>query len=164
MAHGKPKYYRDPDFFYYGFCGYDDKGNLFVDGLDKSANSTVFAELPKSGAKLVTITLNQKIGSPGGVQWDGQHVVVGDIGSATVYAFAISGNQGILTGETHFTGAKSVTKSWIEGQRIIAPDSVGGPGDKVLIYDYPAGGSPVKTISKHLLEPQGATISKAPAN
>jgi hypothetical protein len=163
-AHGKPKYYRDPDFFYYVFCGYDGQGNLFIDGANESTNQTEFAELPKGGSKLVTITLNQKIGSPGGVQWDGQHVVVGDITNATVYAFAISGSQGVLAGQTHFNGAKEVVQTWIEGQRIIAPDSVIVGGAKVLIYDYPAGGSPVKTISKHVLEPQGAVISKAPAN
>lgn len=165
-AHGKPTYYRDPDFKLYAFCGYDSQGNLFVDGLNKSLNNTVFAELPKGSSKLVTITLNQKIGSPGGVQWDGQHVAVGDISNATVYAFAINGSRGTLTGETHFDGATEVVQTWIEGHRIIAPNT-GPPSDpdpNVLIYNYPAGGSPVKTISRHVLEPQGATISKAPTS
>jgi hypothetical protein len=166
-AHGKPKYYRDPDFLYYDFCSYDDQGNLFVDGLAQpSGINFVFAELPKGGAKLMTITLNQAIGFPGGVQWDGQHVVVGDQDNATVYAFAINGSQGTLTGDTHFNGAEYVKQTWIEGQRIIAPNSESGsdPDPSVLIYRYPAGGSAVKTISKHVLEPQGAAVSKAPTN
>lgn len=163
-AHGKPKYYHDPDFRYYDFCAYDNKGNLFVDGLDKpSGNSFVFAELPKGSAKLITITLNRAIGFPGGVQWDGQHVVVGDQDNATVYAFAINGSQGVLTGETQFKAGHDVVQTWIDGTRIIAPSVTGGGYDnEVLIYKYPGGGSPVKTISRHILEPQGATVSKAP--
>jgi hypothetical protein len=100
------------------------------------------------------------------VQWGGQHVVVGDQDNATVYAFAINGSQGTLTGETHFNGTKYVAQTWIDGQRIIAPNQETGsdPDPSVLIYNYAAGGSAVKTISRHLHEPQGATISKAPTS
>ncbi len=163
-AHGKPAVYHDRDFYHYYFCGYDDQGNLFVDGLryPGGTGNFVFAELPKGGSQLTTITLDQYIGWPGGVQWDGQHIVVGDQNDATVYAFAINGSQGTLTGETQFEGAKAVVQTWIDGSKIIVPNAISGKPGQVLIYKYPAGGPAVKKIARHLHQPQGATVSKAP--
>jgi hypothetical protein len=49
-ATGKPTLYSDSAFTDMWFCGYDDKGNLFVDG----DGNTQLAELPK-GSKLLTL-------------------------------------------------------------------------------------------------------------
>ena len=43
------------------FCGYDNKGNLYVDGQYGEANEFAFAELPKGASKLKSITLNQSL-------------------------------------------------------------------------------------------------------
>lgn len=161
-AKGKPTYYSDPDFMSYQFCSYDNNGNLFVDGETQvGVNHVALAELPKGGNKLVTITLNKTLGFAGGVQWDGMHLAITDTNDNTVYRFAINGRHGTLAGDTPLEGTTFIKQPWIAGARIIVPNSKGAPSN-VLIYKYPAGGSPIKSISKHLLQPQGATISKAP--
>ena len=95
-ATGTPVSYTDPNIHYYYYCGYDDKGNLYVDGLSSGSNFG-FAELPKGGTAFTDVTLNQTIYLPGGVQWDGKYVAVGDQVAvkhnftSTVYQFSISG-------------------------------------------------------------------------
>lgn len=163
-ARGKPKYYRDSAFHFYYFCGYDNQGNLFMDG-DATAEpySVVFAELPRGGSKLETITLNHSLGYAGGVQWDGTNVAITDPHANAVYQFAINGSQAALVGTTPLNGTNSIIQPWIQGQKIIVPNAL-VPGGNVLIYKYPAGGAPIKKItSGRWVEPQGATISKAPS-
>jgi hypothetical protein len=164
-AKGKPKYFRDPDFSSYYFCGYDDEGNLFVDGQSQPGiGHTVFAELPKGSDKLSTISLNQYIELPGGVQWDGRHVAISDPKAAKVYEFAIEGSTGTLVGTTPFGGAIDVLQFWIQGSKIIAPSTGAGLHNKVFIYNYPAGGNAIKKISKGVFYPIGATVSEAPTH
>ena len=98
-AQGTPTNYTDSSFNQMFFLGYDNKGNLFVDGVDSSGNFE-FAELPKGQEELTNITLNQNIATPGGVQWDGTHLAVGDQGDAVIYQFTISGNDGTEVGST----------------------------------------------------------------
>jgi hypothetical protein len=143
-ARGKPKCYRDSAFHFYYFCGYDSQGNLFIDG-DATAEpySVVFAELPRGGSKLETITLNHSLGYAGGVQWDGAHVAITDPRANAVYQFAINGSQAALVGTTPLNGTNSIIQPWIQGQKIIVPNAL-VPGGNVLIYKYPAGGAPIK--------------------
>lgn len=70
-AKGAPKLFTDYSFYDILFCGYDDRGNLYVDGSYKPSTGFVVAELQKGGNALSAITLNQSILSPGGVEWDG---------------------------------------------------------------------------------------------
>jgi hypothetical protein len=163
-ASGNPTYYRDPVFNEYYFCGYDNKGNLFVDGqpYKGGTGAFLFAELPKGKSRFTDITLNQYMGWPAGVQWDGRYVAVGDQAVTNVYEFSISGSQGTLVATTKLDGATYVKQAWIQGHTLIAPNSVGGPGANVLFYTYPAGGTPIKTIPKGVTGPQGAAVSLAP--
>ncbi|HLY03812.1 MAG TPA: hypothetical protein VKR56_15105 [Candidatus Cybelea sp.] len=155
-AKGKPKGdYTDPNIEQMLLCGYDDKGNLFVDGLTK-ASGFAFAELRSGGTTLTNITLNQSIGNPGGVQWDGKHVAVGDQSTNVVYQFDVSGKKGTKAGSTALSGATEVVQFWIAGSKLIGPDA--GEGN-VGIWKYPAGGSEVKKITG-LAVPLGATLSK----
>jgi hypothetical protein len=94
-ARGTPTYYTDSAFYEYYFCGYDDKGDLFVDGQTYPGGSGdgALAELPKGGSQLETISMDQTIEWPGKVQWDGKHITVEDPTAASVYQFSISGSQ-----------------------------------------------------------------------
>ncbi len=70
-AKGGPKQYNDPsqiDSTY--FCAYDNSGNLYIDGWDRSAKF-IFIKLRKGGTSLGVTKLNLKTSSPAGVQWDG---------------------------------------------------------------------------------------------
>jgi len=154
---GRPKArYTNAKLFQMLLCGYDDKGNLFVDGLTQGS-SFAFAELAKGGSALTNVTLDQSIGSAGGVEWDGKYVAVGDQSTNTIYQFAIGGKKGKKTGSTVLGGATEVFQFWIAGGKVIGPDAAVGD---VGIWAYPAGGSPLKTIGG-LYAPLGAAVSFA---
>jgi hypothetical protein len=151
-ASGEPATYSDPSIANFRFCGYDNKGNLFADGASTSSEFA-FAELPKGGSGLTNITLQQKIEWPGGVQWDGKYVAVGDTDAGIIYR--TNGAGGKVKGSTSLGDSNYVNQFWIAGKTVVAPSQDGGD---VGLYTYPTGGSPSKTISVE--EPFGATLSK----
>lgn len=160
-ATGSPTFYTDPDIYDYRYCGFDNRGNLFVDG-DVQGPAFRFAELPKDSSTFTNISLNQSIRYPAGVLWDGTHVVVGDAGDGsqdvpTIYQFGIKGRHGMKVGSTRLDASDSVFQFWIQPGTVIAPDS-GGTQD-VRFYRYPAGGSAKRALSGSL-SPAGSTISE----
>jgi hypothetical protein len=152
---GQPVYYADRDIDTMAFGGYDNVGNLFVDGAT-SDSAFAFVELPSSGTSFEKISLSQKIGIAGGVQWDGTDVAVGDRDTNVIYQFAITGTKGEKVSSTSLIGASDVNQFWIEGPKVIGSDS--GAAD-AMFWNYPAGGSRTKVIDG-LHQPVGATISK----
>lgn len=165
-AHGKPRIYADSAFYRYFFCGYDDKGNLFVDGQSYPGASGDFllAELPKGGNALKTVEITQYIGWPGAVQWDGKHVSVQDFSTPVMYRFEISGSQATKVGTTDFDGASGVHQAWIQGSTVIVPNVCGTSCDysDVLFYKYPVGGKYTKKIRKGVWSDLGVVVSLAP--
>ncbi|HEY2475645.1 MAG TPA: hypothetical protein VGI19_12720 [Candidatus Cybelea sp.] len=155
-AKGKPKkQYSDRAMNGVLLCGYDSRGNLFVDGVTL-ASTTTFAELRKGASKLTNIALDQSITAPGGVQWDGKYVAIGDETSDTIYRFSIKGKKGTKVGSVALSGGSAIVQFWIDGSNIAGPNSGNG---SVGIWKYPAGGSPTKTISG-LYVPLGAVVSR----
>jgi hypothetical protein len=155
-AMGSPTYYTDSDISQMFLCGYDNKNNLFVDGVT-SSSAFAFAELPSGSASFANITLNQFINEPGGgVQWDGKHMAVGDSTVDTIYQFTISGTNGTEVSSTPLNDAFSVGQFWIQGPNVIGPYI-----PDVGIWSYPTGGSATKTIhGGSFNEPFGSTISE----
>lgn len=159
-ARGKPRHYFDSSglFFYY-YCGYDAHGNLFVDGMNSGANTVEFAELPAHSTHFKKITLNVTVALPGGVQWAGKHVAVGDqvslSGPSKIDEFSITGTTGTEVGTTPLNNSCNVLQFWISGRRAIVPN---GCGHSVMYFRYPAGGTPTKTIGG-LSSPVGVTLS-----
>jgi hypothetical protein len=170
-ASTKPTRHRDVKFASYSFCGYDDSGNLFVDGTDGSGR-VAFAELPKGTNSFIDIHLGHYVENPGSVQWDGKYVVVGS--GDTVYQYSISGSTAKLEGSTNLLGGDGpIEQVWIPkfGNRAVDPQAKHilaaqfhfvrfEPGD-VGFWNYPIAGSPT-----HLLtgpdHPIGVTVSIAP--
>jgi hypothetical protein len=164
-AKGTPTTYTDPDVLRYYLCGYDTKGDLYVDGLSSGRGSFVLAELPKGNGTFTNISLNQSISLPGGVQWDGKYLAVADQDASVIYQFTISGGSGT---EVHATPlgspASDVFQFYIDGKTVIAPNdySVGSKtASNVLYYHYPAGGTPTRTITNIVHAPRGVVVSKA---
>jgi len=159
-AAGAPQLYEISTIINYEFCGYDDNGNLFVDGTGRSG-SFAFAELPKGGAALKNVSLDQSIEWGGQVQWDGRHIVVGaaDASPAVAYQFSIKGNKGVETGSTTLGGSVAVQQFWIAGKMLIGPEA---SANEIGIWKYPGGGAPIATIVG-VRNPFGATISLAVA-
>jgi len=159
-ARGKPKLYLDG--FEGGWaCGYDSYGNLFVDGGPQSSYID-FAELPKGSSEFTNIQLNQIFHAPGGVQWDGHDVAVGDLYGAVIYEFSISGSMGTEVGSTPLTDSGEVSQFFIDRARgrVIAPSAFQNYSGFVKIYDYPTGGEARRTLN--FGTPEGVVVSLAP--
>ncbi len=137
----------------------DNADNLYVDGQYGSGDNFAFAELPKGGTSLKSITLNQTFVNAGAVQWDGKYVAVGDDGAQKIYQFTISGSTGTLEGTTNLGNAQSVYQWVINGKKVVGSDDL---PNTVWYWDYPAGGSAIKSITKDVFHPVGAAISKPP--
>jgi hypothetical protein len=162
-AQGTPTIYRHSGLQEYYFCGYDAAGNLFVDGQNRNSVFK-FAELPKGANALESVTLDQSIGWPGGVQWDGKYVTVGDQNVPVIYQFVIQGKNGTKTGSTSLGGrhVSAPAQFLILGHRLIVPNQCTGSCiGNVLYYDYPAGGNATKTITDGVRYPQGLVVSRA---
>ena len=171
-AKGTPTKYQNSQFLYYYDCAYDPKGNLFVDGMSTiGTGSFVFAELLKNGNQLKVVTLNQYIGWPGGMQWDGQHLAIGDQVAPAIYQFSINGSKGTKVGTTPLGSHTFDTlQFWVQGRTVItstACHDVGcgrtKRGSAVMFFNYPAGGKATKIIINGLLGgPGGDSVSLAP--
>ena len=165
-ARGKPVTYADSAFDEFFFCGYDNNGNLFADGITAPGSGNfALAELPQGKTALTTITVDQYIVFPGGVQWDGKHLAIGNQ-KTEIYEFAVSGSKATNVGTTELgSGAMYVKQFWIQGQTVIAPNVYIPKGhsarSNVLFYAYPAGGKATQKITGGVKGAQGAVVSLA---
>ena len=148
-AKGTPALYKDSELFQVWFCGYDDKGNLYLDGTKGYSADFGFAELPKGEKKVTNIALKGgTIYFPGKILWDGKHVAVGDQSYQNKYPYTsgiyqTTGSGGKIVGTTPLTGSSDVSGFWIAGTTVIAPDI--GLAD-IRLYKYPGGGKPTKVL------------------
>jgi DNA-binding beta-propeller fold protein YncE len=150
--------YSDSRLPYMGYCGYDNSGDLFVDGLTGSPGRVIIAELPAGRKTFTNIALNHRIESPGQVQWYGDHLAVADTVVDLLYEFTIRGRSGRLVGSTPLHHAKGIGQFWISDGTVVAADYAAGD---VGFWRYPAGGRAQKIITDGVDSPAGATISDA---
>lgn len=153
-AKGKPKAYFNDMVDATFFCGYDNAGNLFMDGWNK-LGSVIFLELPKRGKTFRIMKLGRSIDTPGGVVWDGKYIAVGDKGAGLIYRTTARGNI-VQTVKLH--GDPNLDQFWIQGSTIIGPNAQSG--GTALFFHYPAGGSPIRAIAGFSY-PIGAAVSLA---
>ena len=79
-------------YYYYSMPGYDDKGNLVVDGSGSQVVVTLIS-LKHGSSALQGFMLDQRVAFPGGVQWDGRHWAISDQ-QTDIYQFDIKGTKG----------------------------------------------------------------------
>ncbi len=157
-ARGSPKLYSDSHLQYPDFVGYDDSGNLFIDGFYYHYKNSsccfvaAYAELPKGGETFKHIALNYA-GDTGGVQWDGKYLAIG--GGNLISEYQIIGSKGTRIRYTKLGGAHAVSEFWIQGSVVAGADN--GYAD-VSLWHYPHGGPPTKRI-EGLYNPFGVAVS-----
>jgi hypothetical protein len=151
----KPTTYIDPYITNDPVCGYDNQGNLFVDGDGGSTGFFAFSELPKNTASFLDVTINQKISSAGNVQWDGKYMTVFD-GIEDIYRLKITGSSATVVGSTTLNDVGAYG-TWILGHHVIAPDEAHA---EVKIFRYPKGGDPIRSTA--LVGAFSATVSNVP--
>ncbi|MGC1380329.1 MAG: hypothetical protein WA814_04825 [Candidatus Baltobacteraceae bacterium] len=148
------------------YCGYDNAGNLFVDG--EAAGKFGFAELPSGGSTLANVAIDLSVTNPGQVQWDGQYVTVEERFHPAVYQISVSGSTATVVNTVKFNeiGLKA-GQSWIDGGTIVIPYAPGRKRPKnVRFWNYPAGGNATKTLRDFILRHMsvnGVTVSSLPS-
>ncbi|HVN69213.1 MAG TPA: hypothetical protein VMU38_06170 [Candidatus Binatia bacterium] len=155
-AQGAPTLYQDAQLTI-EYCGYDNQGNLFVDGAGNASHPFGFAELPKGASEFTDISVNVSVQDPGQVQWDGQYITVEDL-SGKIYRLTISGSQASVVGTTTFTKIKKLKgTSWIDGDSVISMYQKGQQVQRALgFWKYPAGDTHRKSISSWGLKLRGS--------
>lgn len=156
-AKGTASKISDSAMSYAYFCAYDASGNLWVDGLDAKYNF-VFAELPAGSQNLQTIALGG-VAFPGGIEWDGSAIAVGDQQSSVIDQISVSGSSATIVGTTPLDGSCDVGQFAIFNGNVFAPDVCAGDGN---LYPYPAGGASQRAVSG-LQYPMAAAISSLAA-
>jgi hypothetical protein len=167
-AKGTPTVYYDPKITNVYFVGYDDKGNLFLDGATPPSVGFVFAELPEGKKTISNIALKGgSIDYPGKVFWDGKYVAVGDqqyngiLDTSGIYQ--TTGAGGKIVGTTPLDESGDIVDLWIYKNTVIAPGFQDGLENDVLFYKYPEGGKPTAILKGYgISQPIGAAISAAP--
>ncbi|MGB8907337.1 MAG: hypothetical protein WCC84_01175 [Candidatus Cybelea sp.] len=158
-AKGYPKSYIGYDFYYYYYCGYDPKGNLYINGLNDYGENLEFGELAKGGTEIKDILLPNTVHFVGGVEWDGQYVAVGD-GGVNIYQYTFNNDKATLEGTTSLTGAGNVGQFGIADSMVVTPNQFFSSSG-VLLYPYPSGGSSTQTITDGVFYPFSSVISPA---
>ncbi len=140
-AKGKPKLLADPNFNYVLFDSYDKLGNLFVDSISHDG-VFLYSELPKGSSKFKDISLDKHVNYPGGVQWDGIHMAIENVGPSENDIYRSTGGK--VIGTTHLDGSCDALDFFIEGGITIVSDP---SCNKIRLYHYPSGGHAITTIT-----------------
>jgi hypothetical protein len=135
------------------FAAYDDKGDLFLDGIAPSDTYGV-VELPKGSSTFESITLSQSLEFPGGLQWHDKYLAVGDQEAHVIYRFAIHGTNAKEIGATELGDSGDVLPFYIQKPYVVGADA---GNEDVELWNYPAGGSPTKVITG--IVPTGVIVS-----
>ena len=166
-AKGQPTFYSGSGFNKYFYCGYDDAGNLFVDGETYTTEDFVFGEIPKGGSDIMPLTVDMGLASPGAVQWDGKHMTIADPGQGELFRIRVSGSEANVVGTTALDGYGTPgAQSWIQGNRLMVQD--GEYGGRLGFWRYPKGVFPQKVLRRGL-NPRvgilpGVTVSVPPSS
>ncbi|MFY9739753.1 MAG: hypothetical protein WAK11_11965 [Candidatus Cybelea sp.] len=137
------------------FDGYDNRGNLFADGYGN--NGFELIELPKGSIKSEKITTSNTVEFPGSVQWDGTYLTVFDQGTSETYQYTVNGTTATLKNTVQFTGAGDCAQTWIVKGLLYCGDAGNGDGE---VFKYPAGGSPIATLTGAFDVPLGVVAAK----
>jgi hypothetical protein len=137
------------------FDGYDSQGNLFADGFGN--NGFELIELPKGGSTGEKITTSNSPQFPGSVQWDGTYLTVFDQDTSETYQYTVSGTTATLKNTVQFTGASDCAQTWIVKGLLYCGDAGNGDGE---VFAYPAGGSPIATLTGAFDVPLGVVAAK----
>ncbi|MGA7201316.1 MAG: hypothetical protein WBX26_05755 [Candidatus Cybelea sp.] len=134
------------------FPTYDNKGDLFVDGVTQSDTYGV-VEMASGKSSFKAVTLPNTIEFPGGMQWDGTYVTLNDQSGHAIYQYSISGDVATLKGTVSLSGSSDCVQTWIAKKVVYCPDA---GNEDTEVYAYPAGGSPIATLSGSFDLPIGA--------
>jgi hypothetical protein len=136
-------------------CGFDDKGNLFVDGwtnLESYGGVFIYEVFPVGKSAPKVIKLAKKIAEPGAIQWDGKYLTIADASNGILYR--TNGIGGKIESTVTLAGASNDYGTFIQGDTVIVPSFY---SIHAGFWHYPSGGSEFQKVK--VGEPYSATIS-----
>ena len=176
---GTPQRYGNNACYYMWPAGYDESGNLYVEGQNGAVS---VCELPSGGTSMNAVSFNKTIYFPGSVMWDGEYITLTDQEYGGQYETAIyqaTEGSGTLTavGATQLSGNCSlhyvdIVQPFIVGKsntpvnrrqgHVVEGGNLGCSGSgygSMDAWDYPAGGAPISQIGAD--DPYGESVSIA---
>jgi hypothetical protein len=172
-----PPYGQPTTYEFYGFvahyCGYDNAGNLFIDGY--KGDNPGLAEIPAGNGNVTYISLSLPEDSyPQAIQWDGNYMAMAVQRSQKINPhividrLSISGSTATVASSTTIKGVKHhIGASWLYNNQVTIIYSISDfRFPNMGIWSYPKGGQPVRKIKEvagksALLN--GVTVSVAPS-
>ncbi|MGA9419276.1 MAG: hypothetical protein WBV40_09005 [Candidatus Cybelea sp.] len=125
------------------FAGYDKGSNLYVDGFNNQ-DAFGLVELKKGSSTWETLSTSNSVEFPGQVQFDGKYITVNDQEAHDIFGYTCKGTSCTLERTVSLSGSSDCDQTWIGNGVAFCPDA--GNGD-VEVYKYPAGGSPIATLT-----------------
>jgi hypothetical protein len=138
------------------FDGYDDKGNLFFDGLAGHLEFQMY-EIAHGTTTVQRITTSNKVRFPGSVQWDGKYLVVTDQSTSQMDRYTVTGTKAKLRAKVSLTGANDCAQTWIATGIVFCADA---GADNGTAYAYPQGGPAIATLSGRFALPLGTVAAE----
>jgi hypothetical protein len=174
-ASGSPTNYFSPDTYNLWPPGYDNKGNLFVEG--QCVRGCV-NELPAGGAALIPVSIHHVIDSPGTVMWDGKYITFADQGGHKTRLYQVvetrSGQLGVVgitvltdtckgksadVGQPFIVGKRNTPENKDQGITVIGNNA--DCSGRFDFWAYPAGGKPSKKLPPVTNISEGESVSIA---
>jgi hypothetical protein len=177
-ASGTPKTYYN---YYCGIPtrpGYDQQGNLYVEGHLGYGHPTIVCEIPHRGHALRPVSIDASIPIPEGVMWDGQHITLAGIAGSpprtVIYRMAEDASGNLTTvDKTALTDTCNGIRAEVEQPFIVGNENtpanrrqsnavVGGNMACLSTFDYwnyPAGGNAVETFRSYVSSNQSVSIA-----
>lgn len=151
---------------------YDNSGTLLILGgaVIKSHQKLEVAELPKGATKIKLLRgFHTGILGHSGFQWEDKNLTLGDAlneGGHEIYRYE-AGRRIKSRGVVELANGDFayLARYWIQGSKAVATAWCGsGTCAPIFLYNYPAGGEPIKELGEGIVPWQGGavTISVAP--
>lgn len=130
----------------YFYCGYDGKGDLFVDGAG-AGTQMYLDELVSGESQMTELSLRKyiSVSAIGQLQWDGKNMTFEHLTAGAIYRLSVSGSQVSLAGKTPLYGWSGSALSLIAGTTVLVPTGVSQTS--IGTWKYPSGGKLLKSFA-----------------
>jgi hypothetical protein len=175
-ASGNPTTCYSSEYSFFLYCGYDDRSNLYLMGVNgQYGDQQVLVRLSSGSSNFQQITLDAKLYISSNispiVQWDGKHIAVTSDPyrkPVSLYRLRIKGSNAVVISSATLSSGANIYSGgmWIRGKSIIGAGHLGRHYEAAFLWPYPKGGLPSRTIKRlgkiQYPEVSAVTVSVAP--
>jgi hypothetical protein len=174
---GLPKKYHDDKLCYYLWpAGYDDAGNLIVQGTFTHSGAVNICGVLKGSQRMTELSFDGSIQYAGATMWDGKHIALDVQGQTRIIRASLRDHKLIERGEVVLEGNcdqeyLNIVQPFVVGEKNTPVNDKQGReivGGNLLctgefdFWKYPAGGAPQSELSSAPASPIGEAVSIGP--